>query len=75
MIVHDEYRCRRCDRIFLDPAGPRATESESVLHDVELEIAQRFSDRNLHMPEAHECSFGGAGIGEWIGVREVDEMP
>jgi len=62
MQVRNEYRCRRCGNIFFEVQHEDLSPLESVMATIEDKTS---------LEVAHECGFGGIGIGDWIGASEV----
>lgn len=64
MQVRNEYRCRRCSRVFYLSGFEEDSPLEAVMAEIEEELAPQV---------AHECGYGGVGIGDWIGASEVQD--
>ena len=69
MKIQDEYKCRRCGKVFGEAAGDPSCETLAEWMAWRLE---NLEGENLY-PLVHECAFGGVGIGDWIGASEAKE--
>lgn len=65
MKVRDEYKCRRCGKVF--SIGETPIEPPMI-----KDVIDTIGEGIMH-PWPHECEFGGVGVADWVGISEVKE--
>jgi len=72
MKIRDEFRCRRCGKVFLERNPVDLSDGETTESRI-LNLLARMAPTDEYMTFTHECAFGGVGIGDWIGASEAKE--
>jgi len=62
-----EYQCRRCTHLFHGQHDVEAARLDDLADTVQCEIDE------VRATLVHTCHYGGVGVGDLVGAREVKE--